>query len=267
MDKYFLYIDILGFSDLVKSKSSKIDELYEIIASLNAHRHDLFKTIIFSDTILIYNTAEPVSKHDCRCVVMYLCEFVHDLFIRLAGRNIFYRAIITKGQFVHYEINGIPCFYGSALIDTYNSEKGIQAVGLFIDKPCVKYCDIFQYCDFNDKYNFVFITQTMDTLETIYQGEFPISEYEVEQTDLGWLIMPEIISLGDIYSNSLSHADIKIKQKNIETFKIYENKYPKTIKQLIHNNFTPNFISPGVNWEKITERYPEDYSYIRRIKK
>lgn len=35
MDKYFLYIDILGFSELVKNGSNEIDELYEIIASLN----------------------------------------------------------------------------------------------------------------------------------------------------------------------------------------------------------------------------------------
>ncbi|RZJ57875.1 MAG: hypothetical protein EOO55_02355 [Hymenobacter sp.] len=267
MDKYFLYIDILGFSDLVKSDTSKVDELYEIIASLNVHEHDIFKAIIFSDTILIYNVSEPRTEHDYKYIVMYLCEFVQDLQDRLAGRNITYRAIITKGQFVHYEINGIPCFYGNALIDAYNSEKDIQAIGLFMDNSCIKYCDIFDYVDFDDKYKFVFTTKIMDKLEFEYNGDFPIDEYWVEQTDLGWLVMPEILTLENIYKSSIGHPVEKVKVKHINTIKLYMSRYPKTMKELIGNDFAPNSISPGTNWQEKIDRYPEDYSYIKKRKK
>jgi len=201
MDKYFLYIDILGFSELVQTDLTRVDELYEIIASLNVHKHHVFKAIIFSDTILVYNNGEPRSQEDHYYLLMYLCEFVHDLQNRLAGRNIVFRAIITKGQFVHYEINGIPCFYGSALINAYNSEKTIQAIGLFLDKSCANESDIFNYCEFNDRYDFVFTTKMMDVVEFDYEGNFPLDSYGVEQTDLGWLLIPELLTLKKINKN------------------------------------------------------------------
>nr|WP_320022752.1 hypothetical protein [uncultured Draconibacterium sp.] len=267
MDKYFLYIDILGFSELVKNDTKIVDELYEIIASLNVHDHNVFKTIIFSDTILVYNDAEPIEGHDHRYIVMFLCEFVQDLQNRLTGRNIVYRAIITKGQFIHYEINKIPCFYGSALIDAYNSEKGIQAIGLFIDKSCKNRCVVFKTLEFNEKYDFVFTTQALERVEYEYEGDFPIDYYEVDQTELDWSVTPEIITLENIYRNSINHPEIKVRAKYENTFKLYEKHYPKTVKCLIENNFSPTFISPKIDWQEKIDRFPEDYSFIKTMKK
>lgn len=266
MDKYFLYIDILGFSELVINNSSSIDRLYEIIASLNVHQHDAFKAIIFSDTILIYNDKKPKSQHDYNYIVMYLCEFVKDLQNRLAGRNIFFRAIITKGQFIHYKINKIPCFYGTALIDTYNSEKEIQAIGLFMDNNCINHCDIFKFCDYNEKYKFIYTTQTLEVIEFIYKGNFPIDNYEVEQTDLDWLVTPEILTLESIYRNSINNPNEKVRKKYSNTFSMYQKRYPKTISELLLNDFSPTFIAPLLNWQEKIGRYPQDYSYIKKRK-
>jgi hypothetical protein len=36
-DRYLLYIDIVGFSELVASGDPRISDLYEIIANLNVH--------------------------------------------------------------------------------------------------------------------------------------------------------------------------------------------------------------------------------------
>jgi len=267
MDKYFLYIDILGFSELVQNNSPEIDELYVIIASLNVHRHEVFKTIIFSDTILIYNNKEPKTQNDNYYIVMYLCEFVQDLQHRLAGRSIVFRAIITKGQFIHYEINSIPCFYGSALVDTYNSEKKIQAMGLFIDDNCIKDCNIFNFCDYNEKYKFVFITKMMDKLEFEYGGYFPLKQFEVEQTELDYFLIPEILMIEKIYRNSIKQLDEKVKLKYLNTFEIYKKRYPNTIQGLLQNDFSPNFISPKLNWDIKVNRFPEDFTYIKRMKK
>jgi hypothetical protein len=58
-DKYLLYIDILGFSDLVQNDPHQIERIYGVLDSLNVHRHDVFRTIVFSDTVLVYNRLTP----------------------------------------------------------------------------------------------------------------------------------------------------------------------------------------------------------------
>ena len=73
--RYLLYIDILGFSDLVAAGSPRVHDLYEVIASLNVHRHSAFRAIVFSDTVLVYNTVGGDTKADRESIVMFLCEF------------------------------------------------------------------------------------------------------------------------------------------------------------------------------------------------
>ncbi len=52
MDKrYLLYIDILGFSQMAEKNPKKIPVLYAAIDRLNSHKHNVYKTIVFSDTI------------------------------------------------------------------------------------------------------------------------------------------------------------------------------------------------------------------------
>jgi hypothetical protein len=45
-NKYLLYIDILGFSDMVKNDYMKINKLFDHVNSLNVHRHTAFQTIV-----------------------------------------------------------------------------------------------------------------------------------------------------------------------------------------------------------------------------
>src|SRR4051812_2952444 len=96
-DKYLLYIDFLGFADLVKSNPAEIEKLYSIINSLNVHQHNTFKTIVFSDTILVYNIHDPKNKFEHEYLVMYACEFVNDLLYRLTDKDRYFRAILTYG--------------------------------------------------------------------------------------------------------------------------------------------------------------------------
>ena len=71
MEKAFLYIDILGFGQLVKDNSPKTEKIFEIIDGLNVHRHFAFQTIVFSDTILVFNKNEEYQNH---YYVTYLIE-------------------------------------------------------------------------------------------------------------------------------------------------------------------------------------------------
>ncbi|MDE1487624.1 hypothetical protein KKI90_15025 [Xenorhabdus bovienii] len=198
-ERFFLYLDILGFTELVRQGSKKIDDLYEVIASLNVHRHDAFKVIVFSDTVVVYNVDGGDTLEDARYLIMFMCEFVKDLMHRLTGRGVYFRAVITYGDFTHYEINDTPCFYGNALIDAYNSEKELKAIGLFIDKKISHHCNIFKYLEFNENYDFVYVTQSLDEVEGYGLGGFPIPSYLIEWTDSKWYILPEIEHVNNMY--------------------------------------------------------------------
>jgi hypothetical protein len=266
MNKYFLYIDILGFSQLVATSPKKVDDLYEAVASLNAHTHDAFEAIVFSDTILIYNTVDSVQTKDDEYLVMYLCEFAKDLQYRLAGRDIAFRAILTYGPFVHYTLNNLPCFYGQALIDTYNSEKSIQAMGLFIDKSISKYCTVFDLSSFDYKYDFVHIAQSFQEVEDLHQGIFPLDDFLLTQTDLGNVFAAEFLYAKYLYDNSLYQSNEAVKQKYVNTIGFYRSRYPQSMAVLISQKFSPNTVSSSAKWHEYLNRYPESFSYIKNLK-
>lgn len=55
MIRNFLYIDILGFSEMVQKQPCKIEKIFQIIDRLSVYKHYAFETIVFSDTILVFN--------------------------------------------------------------------------------------------------------------------------------------------------------------------------------------------------------------------
>jgi len=54
-DRFFLYIDILGFKDLVES-GFDILEIYRRIDDLHVHSDKDFTCIVFSDTVIVYGS-------------------------------------------------------------------------------------------------------------------------------------------------------------------------------------------------------------------
>src|SRR5262249_21587563 len=96
--KYFLYIDILGFSSLVVA--GRVRDLYRRLDNLNAHSHPSFNTIVFSDTMVIYNKDDlDWDEADKAALVSRLCEFAADLFYRLVSQDIHFRAYIAAENF------------------------------------------------------------------------------------------------------------------------------------------------------------------------
>ena len=89
-NKYFLYIDILGFSKMVEQDSPKVKEVFSIIDKLNVFHHECFETVFFSDTLLVFNKDYAVFEGDKNYLIMFLIEFAEDLFYRLADKNIFF---------------------------------------------------------------------------------------------------------------------------------------------------------------------------------
>lgn len=258
-ERLLLYIDILGFSNLVAEHPERVDDLYEVVASLNAHAHTAFKCVVFSDTILVYNVDGGDTPRDISYLVMFMCEFTKDLMHRLTNRTIFFRAVITKGHFKHYELNDMPCFYGSALVRAHEAEKNIKAIGVFLDKNLAAHCDIFETTEFNRNFNFVYITQALNQIEFLSP---PIREgWYVDDTELNWNAGPELQHLIDLLHASGSNFPESVLQKYRNSIELYKKRYPKIIACLIQNNLNLNSIAPGASWTPVIERHPENFSF------
>lgn len=262
-NRFFLYLDILGFTDLVTQGDGKvISDLYEVIASLNANKHDAFKVVVFSDTVIVYNVNEGDSPSDARYLVMFLCEFVKDLMHRLTGREIYFRAVITYGDFTHYELNGIPCFFGNALVNAYNAEKELKAIGLFIHKRIAEYCHIFKYRSFNENYAFVFVTQALDDIELWGSDGYPLPADLIESTDSQWFIYPEFLHLAKMRAGSMNNAfSESVRAKYLASWNMYCHHYPNLTGELIRSDNFIQSIAPSVDWQSVIEKHPENYSH------
>ena len=260
-NRILLYIDILGFSELVSGDTGKIDDLYEVIASLNAHHHDAFRCEIFSDTILIYNVDGGDNPADVSYLLMFQCEFVKDLMHRLTNRGIVFRAVITDGSFRHYQLNEVPCYYGSALIDAHESEKNIKAIGLFMRKRLVPYSDIFPTTHFNDEYDFVYITQALNEVEVFCDSDVPGAGQRLDATDGTWIAGPELMHLADLLRGLRSDLPEHVRLKYETTVKLYRLQYPKIIACLERNDLDIQSVVPDAEWSGVVDRLPEDFSY------
>jgi hypothetical protein len=111
---YLLYVDLLGSGPLV-DESGGVDGLCGIIDSLDAHNHDAFDTVVFSDTAVVYSTVLPAGIVARRHLVTYLCEFAQELLCRLVGRGLHLRAYLARGAFNHGRLENVEAFQGETL--------------------------------------------------------------------------------------------------------------------------------------------------------
>ncbi len=249
MKKYLLYIDILGFANLVKSNQKKVHYLYKIIDELNVHRHDAFKTIVFSDTILAYNKDDPINDEGHRYCSMYSCEFAQDLLYRLIGKEIYFRAVIDYDEFEHAKMKNIEKYFGKALINCYTSEKNTNSIGLFITNQANKYQTIFPTIQYDENLHFVFIQQYLYRFEQECQGlEFSM----IDQLDYSFPIVREIRIMKDVYEKMYSN-DIspKIRGKFQNYWLTYKKKCPWIINKWEENKFDMNKFIPSESWKSI----------------
>lgn len=255
-DKYLLYIDFLGFADLVKNHPDEIEKLYKIIDSLNVHKHNAFKTIIFSDTILVYNILDPKTKFEHGYLVMYACEFVNDLLYRLTDKDRYFRAILTYGNFKHYNLTNVECFYGQSLVDSYNKEKETTGIGLFIDKRIQKHNIHFRTTSYDKDLDFVFLLPCFERLNNNTAGILPTKDLvTLSDTDDYWAIKFELKMLKNIYHHSINNPDTKIRAKYLQTYQLYKNRYKKLLNCFEATDFNPTTINNSFDWSLKLDTY------------
>lgn len=257
--KFLLYIDILGFSNLVKTNQIQVRRIYKIIEHLNAHHHESFKVIIFSDTVLVYNINYALSDEEKCYYVMFLIEFVQDLFYHFAGKNIYYRAVIVEDDFTYYKDGRFEKYFGKALIHAYESEKMIKCTGLFIDKRINKYNNVFNTEKYDKKYLFVFVNQVLDRVEEGEIDPLPVNKYDIENIDIQWDLAKDVYFLRDVYKNMSTHFDEKVKIKMAATWNLYKKRYPKFINYIELNKFDLTSISDKSVWIQPLARISEGF--------
>lgn len=249
--KYLLYIDILGFSDLAKSDYSKVKELFSTINELNVHKHYAFQTIVFSDTILIFNKIAPTSTHDHEYLVMYACEFVQDLIFRCRDLKIQFRAILTYDEFYYEKLENIEAYHGKALINAYNKEKEIMGLWLFMDKRILHYNKIFPSVEFDKDLDFVFLLQGIERLNRYDIKQFPIKPDLIEETFELYDFKEEVQILKTIKDNVDTQQDSRIRAKYLQTYYLFKTRYKIIIETLEKSNFDYHKISPEANWDHL----------------
>lgn len=248
--KYLLYIDILGFSDLVKTDPEKVEQIYKTIDSLNVHKHGAFKTIIFSDTILVYNIMDPVSVHDHEYLVMFLCEFVQDLLYKTITKNIYFRATLMYGEFRHYNLVNTECFYGKCLVDSYNKEKDIVSMGLYIHDDCNKYNEIFPTLQYDAGFSFVFLNQDLERLSKLYGGRLPIDKVILTETGDFMRIVWDVELLKNVYNLMINHPSGKVRSKYLVYWQFYKMRYKEFIDVMENSNFNLKMLCESYDWEE-----------------
>jgi len=123
--RYLLYLDILGFKEIVKERSPK--EVYGVVdhvLQVCAHREALirdFRTIYFSDTIIFYQ--KPVGWGRWAFCDVYAIGGM--IWAALAAAHIPSRGAISFGEFtVEADSAGRhEIFFGNALIEAYDTES------------------------------------------------------------------------------------------------------------------------------------------------
>jgi hypothetical protein len=239
-DRYLLYIDMLGFSDLVLRRGA-VKQLYSIIDSLNVHGHHAFKTIAFSDTLLVYNTFEPETDHDRHYAIMYMCEFAKDLHYKLVPLDLHFRGFLTKGEFAHVELRHMQAFYGAALIFSYRREKNIDCTGLFLDAPLLPDCDIFFYEQYDQNTYFIHLMQALNSLR------FPEVDYPIDPILVGeakWDLAYDFRYLRNIHRH-MNDPDLhpRIRSKHAAAWNLIRRRYQAILDTLEAQDFDPRSIS------------------------
>ena len=229
-------MDILGFSDMLNNKSPKIPKIFEMIDSLSSFGHFAFTTISFSDTVLVFNKDNDSPPH---YYVTYLIEFAQQLFYKLLSIGVYYKGIITCGEFEYHELTNINSYWGNALIEAYNDEKNIKGFGLFIRKDMANDVIVLDKQTITDKYDFVYLCQSYINLYKYYNGILPIDIEVLTETDDYARIDEDLKFFREIEFLKKNHPNNKIRKKYSTVYNWYKKKTPKFFKIFQKQGFYP----------------------------
>lgn len=217
---------------------------------------------MFSDTILVYNKDIEDTDEDRRYIVWYAIEFVEDLLHKLAGTNCFFRAILSHGEFEHYNLTNIECFFGSVLVNAYKAEKKLPVIGLFIDDYCNEFNKYFTTARYAENLSFVYICRSLERLYEMTQGSLPVDRILIDQTEEFPFIFKELCFLRQVVAHMENTTDSKVRGKHATTWRIYHDRYGHLLDTLRQNQFHPKVICPTADWQERERWLPDQVKSV-----
>ncbi len=132
--RYLLFLDVLGFSKLVESKST--EEIYAVInEALQAFSrweelNQLFRTIYFSDTFIFYQDQKGYSNR----TFLDVYAIGGMVLSALLAKGIPARGAISFGEFevLNDQSGKHQVYFGAALIEAYRAEQQESWIGITI---------------------------------------------------------------------------------------------------------------------------------------
>lgn len=180
IEKAFLYIDILGFTDLVNNNSEKIQEIFSIIDGLDVHDKDNLKVVVFSDTILVFTMRESLKIN---YFVRDMVTYTQELFYKLSSIGVFFKAVLTFGEFSFTKMKNIHAYHGKALVETYFDTNSLEGFGLYISNDMASWILGFDSIKLSEKYSFVLLCHSIINLYKETKGILPISSKLLDKPD------------------------------------------------------------------------------------
>ena len=247
-NRYLLYVDLLGFSNLVQHRSSLLPNIFEALDNSNIHTHPgSFGVIQFSDTLIVYNEYDIDSHHEKKMCVMFLCEFAQEIQLRLLNRDLFIRAFITYGSFEdtgpypNPNYTHIRAFWGESLITAYQTEKTIQAVGLFVDdsiKPLLL-TDLYQPDLYDQQKKIWFVDTSRMLSDQFFDGtDFSYAELNVTSQGMEYLLAYDLYYLKKLFEHGHDlNLPPTVRTKYLTTWGFYRKNYKGLCSALEDSDF------------------------------
>jgi len=236
-------------------KPEKVEALFEILNECDIHSDSNYKTIVFSDTLLAYNLHSDLSPDSKVTEVMFLIELVHDIAHRLTGLDIFFRAVITEGEFKHTQLTNFDSYFGQALVATHDLESKLPGFGLYLTDEIDLLNKYYPSTPCGSNLHFSFLAY--DLLKSNMLGEFT-TDYPRDPLDTMWeeagiqeRVLFQIEYLKKIYQGK-SHPKIHVRAKYDNVWALYGEKDSLLIKTLVDSNFDPMSLCE-IDWSSAQE--------------
>lgn len=194
------------------------------------------QTVVFSDTILVFSKDENLPVH---YYCTYLVEYSQELFYKLCSINVYFKAILTFGEFSFSQLKYIQAYFGLALIDAYKDEKCLKGFGLFVDKNISEEIIIFDKVNFSEKYKFVLLCQSLVNLYKTTCGVLPIDINILNETDTYHRIDEDLRFLREVEYLKNSHTEDRVKDKYQKVYDIYRGVMPLFFEIFEKDGFLP----------------------------
>ena len=217
-EKVLLYIDILGFTEMVTSHSLIIPQIFEIINELSVFRHFAFQTIVFSDTIVVYNKDDNRPGH---YYLTCLVEFAQQLFYRLLSVGVFFRGIVSHGEFEYHKLDNIEAYWGNAFIEAFKDEKILKGVGLFVKNDLSEDILTFEKTVVSDNFCYIFLCQSLINLYKRVHGVLPVELELLNESDDFHRIDEDLMFFREVCSRKEQDSS-EISEKYLNVYNWYK---------------------------------------------